>query len=71
MISSTSLFLRTSEITNPNPKPLSLLNQPLYYKNIPLIDSLFDNNIYQEILNKPEHVKTHISKLVNKKVKFK
>jgi hypothetical protein len=35
------------------------------------VDSLFDNNIYQEILNKPEHVKTHISELVNKKVKFK
>jgi hypothetical protein len=34
------------------------------------VDSLFDNDIYQEILNKPEHVKTHISELVNKKVKF-
>lgn len=35
------------------------------------VDSLFDNHIHQEILNKPEHVKTHISELVNKKVEFK
>jgi hypothetical protein len=35
------------------------------------VESLFDNNIYQEILNKPEHVKTHIAELVNEKVEFK
>jgi len=34
------------------------------------VDNLFDSDIYHEILNKPEHVKTSISGLVNKKVKF-
>lgn len=35
------------------------------------VDNLFDNNIYQEVLNEPENTKKYISELVNKKVQFK
>lgn len=34
------------------------------------VDSLFDNNIYQELLDRPEHNEAHISGLVDKRVKF-
>jgi hypothetical protein len=34
------------------------------------VDGLFDNNIHQELLDKPEHSEAHISGLVDKKVKF-